>query len=138
LKAFYHGIFEYCYIQRGGGLFKVMKLFILLPGLVLGSHEIHTDYKKVFEKKRIIDLYCKYWHQINKYPCGVIYRGHWMSVGSILSLLNELNKIIIMWAPGEHNIVLFNSFNKFSIKPTLIGALVYVIKVLYRGSKNIL
>ena len=43
-----------------------------------------------------------------------------MGVGLLLNLLNELNKKYSMRAFGEHNVILFNEFNKFSNEPARI------------------
>ena len=50
-----------------------------------------------------------------------------MSVGLILNLLNELKKKYIMRASGEHNINLFNEFNKLSNEPAQIFHSIYHI-----------
>ena len=49
-----------------------------------------------------------------------IYKGYHMSIGSILNLLNELNKKNNMRASGQHNNILLNGFNRFSNEATKI------------------
>jgi hypothetical protein len=59
---------------------------------------------------------------VNRLNLPVSNSGYRMSVGLILNLLNQMNKIIL----SEPNIVLFKEFNKLSIESTRIFYLSHI------------